>query len=114
MQVVEYDSSDRDGPPAHYHPWHEIEYVIEGDVEFYVNGEWKGGGPGTVQMLPAGAAHSVRIPSGKARLLMITIGAPFDGFSRDLSALYASGAADLQSIVAVANRHDVWLESDRQ
>jgi hypothetical protein len=45
---------------------------------------------------------------------MITIRAQFDGFSRDLSALYASGSADLQGIVAVANRHGVGLESDRQ
>jgi hypothetical protein len=27
------------------------------------------GGPGTVQMLPAGAAHSVRVPTRKAKLL---------------------------------------------
>lgn len=113
VQVIEYLSTDREGPPAHYHPWHEIEYVIEGEVEFYVNGEWVQGGAGTVQMLPAGAAHSVRIPSGSARLLMITIGAPFDGFSRDLAALYAQGIASLPGVAAVANRHGVRLEGDR-
>lgn len=113
VQVIEYESTDREGPPAHYHPWHEIEYVIEGEVEFYVNGEWVQGGAGTVQMLPAGAAHSVRIPSGSARLLMITIGAPFDGFSRDLAALYAQGIASLPDVAAVANRHGVRLEGDR-
>jgi quercetin dioxygenase-like cupin family protein len=112
VQVVEYSSVDREGPPAHYHPWHEVEYVIEGEVEFYLNGEWIRGGPGTVQMLPAGVPHSVRIPSGTARLLMITIGAPFDGFSRELSALYARGDAGLADIVAVANRHGVRLEGD--
>lgn len=110
VQVVEYHSTDRDGPPAHYHPWAEIEYVIEGTVEFYVNGAWQCGGPGTLQMLPPGAAHSVRIPDGKARLLMITIGAPYDGFARELSALYASGAADLTGVVAIANRWGVQLE----
>lgn len=112
VQVVEYESTDRDGPPAHYHPWAEIEYVIEGHVEFYVNGEWKGGGPGTLQMLPPGAAHSVRIPEGSARLLMITIGAPYDGFARELSALYASGTVDLAGVVAIANRWGVRLEGD--
>lgn len=112
VQVTEYESTDREGPPPHYHLWHEIEYVIEGYVEFYVNGEWKGGGPGTLQMLPPGAAHSVRIPDGKARLLMITIGAPYDGFARELSALYASGEADLAGIVATANRWGVRLEGE--
>ncbi len=112
VQVVEYESTDRDGPPPHYHPWYEIEYVIEGNVEFYVNGQWTAGGPGTVQMLPAGASHSVRVPEGAARLLMITIGAPYDGFARDLSALYSSGTADLAGVVAIANRWGVRLEGD--
>ena len=112
VQVVEYFSTDRDGPPAHYHPWHEIEFVIDGEVEFYQQGAWTRGRPGTVQMLPAGVAHSVRVPHGQARLLYVTIGAPYDGFARELSALYASGQASLPDIVAVANRHGVRLEGD--
>jgi quercetin dioxygenase-like cupin family protein len=82
VQVIEYSSTDREGPPPHFHPWHEVEFVIEGEVEFYVNGEWTRGGPGTVQMLPAGASHSVRVPAGTARLLYVTIGAPYDGMAR--------------------------------
>lgn len=113
VQVIEYHSTDREGPPAHFHPWDEVEYVIEGNVEFYLNGEWIAGGPGTVQMLPAGVAHSVRVPQGSARFLMITIGAPFDGFSRELGALYAQDPTNFQGIVAIANRHGVRLEGDR-
>ncbi len=113
VQVVEYFSTDKDGPPAHYHPWHEVEIVIEGDVEFYVNGEWVRGGPGTVQMLPAGAAHSMRVPQGSARLLYVTIGDPYDGMARELSALYASGQVTIEGVVAIANRHGVRLEGDR-
>jgi quercetin dioxygenase-like cupin family protein len=112
VQVIEYISTDREGPPPHSHTWHELEYVIEGEVEFYLNGEWIRGGPGTVQMLPAGAAHAVRVPSGTARLLFITIGAPFDGFSRELSALYVEGKASLDNIVAVAHRHGLRLEGE--
>ena len=112
VQVIEYKSTDREGPPAHYHPWHEVEYVIEGEVEFYLNGEWIRGGPGTVQMLPAGAAHAVRVPQGSARLLYITIGAPYDGFAREMSALFTEGQANLENITAVANRHGVRLEVD--
>lgn len=112
VQVIEYHSTDREGPPAHYHPWHEIEFVIEGEVEFYLNGRWTRGGPGTVQMLPAGVAHSVRVPEGKAKLLYVTIGAPYDGFARELSALYASGQVTLEGLVTIANRHGVRLEGD--
>lgn len=112
VQVVEYISTDREGPPRHSHLWHEIEYVIEGEVEFYLNGEWIRGGPGAVQMLPAGVAHAVRVPSGSARLLFITIGAPYDGLARELSALYARGKASPEHIVAVAHRHGLHLEGE--
>jgi quercetin dioxygenase-like cupin family protein len=112
VQVIEYRSTDREGPPAHAHPWHEVEYVIEGDVEFYLHGEWVRGGPGTVQLLPAGVAHSVRVPGGSARVLMITIGAPFNGMSRELGALYARGQVDIQDVVAIAKRHGLRLEND--
>lgn len=111
VQVVEFTSVDVDGPPAHSHEWDEIEYVIEGNVEFYVNGAWTAAGPGSVQVLPAGAAHSVRVPSGSARLLMITVGPPYDGFARDLAALYVAGGG-LDAVVATANRHGVRLEGD--
>lgn len=34
VQVIEYISMDREGPPPHSHAWDELEFVIEGDVEF--------------------------------------------------------------------------------
>jgi hypothetical protein len=63
-------------------------------------------------MLPPGAAHAVRVPGGSARLLYITIGAPYDGFAREMSALYARGEASLENIVAVAHQHGLQLEGD--
>lgn len=112
VQVIEYISADREGPPPHSHQWHEVEFVIEGEVEFYVNGVWTRGGPGTVQMLPAGSNHSVRVPQGTARLLYVTIGPPYDGMARELSALYATGNADLSGIVEIAHRHGLRLEGE--
>ena len=112
VHVTEYISTDREGPPPHSHAWAEVEYVIEGEVEFYQRGRWTRGGPGTVQMLPAGEAHSVRVPSGTARLLMITIGAPFAPFARELSALYGSGAADMAGVVGIARKHGLKLEGE--
>jgi quercetin dioxygenase-like cupin family protein len=109
VQVAEYVSDDRDGPPVHRHPWHEVEYVIEGNVEFWLHDRWIPAAPGAVQMLPAGVGHSVRVPAGEARLLMVTIGAPYDGFARELSALHVTGTMSPESVVAVAHRHGVHL-----
>ncbi len=109
IQVTEYISEDREAAPPHMHPWDEIEYVIEGEVEFFLHGAWKICGPGSVQMLPAGVAHSVRVPKGTARVLMITMGAPYDGFARDVADLYAQGAVTPARVAEVAGRHGVRL-----
>ena len=73
-----------------------------------MSGAWVRGGPGTVRMLAAGSAHSVRVPNGTARVLMVTVGVPFDAFARELAALYTAGPADLRRVVEVAGRHGVW------
>jgi quercetin dioxygenase-like cupin family protein len=110
VQVAEYTSEDREGAPMHSHEWAELEYVIEGTVEFRIGaGDWLAAGPGSVQLLPPGVAHSVRVPSGTARVLMVTIGAPYDAFARDVAALYAGSDVTSEELVATAARHGVRL-----
>lgn len=110
IQVVEYASADREGPPGHRHPWHEIEYVIEGEVEFAIDGgAWQRVGPGGLQMLAAGSAHSVRVPTGTARLLMVTVGAPYDGFARAMAELFARDGYAIEELLATAGEFGVTL-----
>ena len=108
IQVADYTSADREGPPAHRHPWDEVQIVIDGSVEFLINGTWQGGGSGTVQLLPRGASHSVRVPSGTARIIQVSIGPPYDGFAKDMARLFSEGAS-LAEIVAAAKTHGVEL-----
>ncbi|CRK60726.1 hypothetical protein [Alloactinosynnema sp. L-07] len=108
IQVADYTSTDRDGPPAHSHPWDEAQIVVEGEVEFLIGDRWQGGGSGTVQLLPRGVAHSVRVPAGTARILQVSVGAPYDGLARDMARLFAAGAS-LAEIVEVAGQHGVKL-----
>jgi quercetin dioxygenase-like cupin family protein len=105
VEVIEYRSEDRAGPPVHSHPWDEVEYVIEGEVEFLVGDAWTRVGPGSVQMLPRGVPHAVRVPEGSARLLFITIGAPYAGFARDVAALGADGYPPPDQLSEIAVRH---------
>ncbi len=109
VQVADYRSEDRDGPPAHSHPWDEAQIVVEGEAEFRIgDGDWVRGGSGTVQLLPRGVPHTIRIPSGSARLIQVSIGPPYDGFARDMARLFAAGAP-LEEVVASANSHGVHL-----
>jgi mannose-6-phosphate isomerase-like protein (cupin superfamily) len=109
IQVADYRSTDAEGPPMHRHPWDEVQVVVEGIAEFRIgDADWTGGGPGTVQFLPAGESHSVRIPQGEARLIQVSVGAPYDAFARDVARLFAE-SAPLERIAEVAARHGVTL-----
>src|SRR5688572_6118783 len=74
IQVADYRSDDRDGPPAHSHPWDEAQIVVEGEAEFRIgDGAWIRGGSGTVQLLPRGVPHAIRVPEGSARIIQVSI-----------------------------------------
>jgi hypothetical protein len=66
------------------------------------------GGSGTVQLLPRGVAHGVRVPEEEARIIQVSVGPPYDGFARAMSALMLAGAP-LDAIVEEAGRHGVRL-----
>jgi quercetin dioxygenase-like cupin family protein len=109
IQVADYRSEDRDGPPAHSHPWDEVQIVVDGEVEFSVGGaDWVSGGSGTVQLLPRGVAHTIRVPQGSARLIQVSIGPPYDELAREMARLFAEGAP-LGAIAEAAGRHGVRL-----
>ncbi len=101
VQVMEYWSTDHDGPPLHSHQWDEIEIVVEGEAEFRVGDEVTPGGPGTVQFLPAGVPHAVRVLSGEARFVYVTIGPPYDGFAREMAQLMDEGATVVRLVERV-------------
>jgi mannose-6-phosphate isomerase-like protein (cupin superfamily) len=109
IQVADYRSVDRDGPPAHSHPWDEVQIVVEGEAEFRIgDGDWVRGGSGSVELLPSGVPHAIRVPEGTARIIQVSIGAPYDAFARDMARLMAADAP-LDEIVKVAGSHGIRL-----
>jgi len=109
VQVADYVSSDRGGPPRHSHPWVEAQIVVDGVVEFQIGTDpWVRGGSGTVQLLPKGIPHTLRIPEGSARIIQVSIGPPYDGFAREMARLFTA-KAPLAEIVATAGKHGVEL-----
>ena len=106
LTLVEDTSADREWAPLHSHPWDELTYVLEGEMEFTVGIDTRGGGPGTLVSLPRGVPHTLRVPDGTARFLMLTVGAPSLEFLRDVGEVYATGPT-LERLVEVAGRHGV-------
>lgn len=106
VAVVEGVSADREWAPAHSHPWDELTYVLEGEIEFRVGSHHDVGGPGTIVSLPRNVAHTLRVPQGTARYLMVTLGAPSVGFLREIGEAYAEGAT-VDRLIEIAGRHGV-------
>jgi quercetin dioxygenase-like cupin family protein len=59
-------------PPPHTHA-HEEEtfYVVDGEVEFRLEGVSQEAGPGDLVVLPRGRAHAFRVKSETARMLLM-------------------------------------------
>jgi mannose-6-phosphate isomerase-like protein (cupin superfamily) len=109
IQVADWTSVDRTGPPMHSHPWDEVQIVVAGEAEFKIGqGDWVAGGEGTVQLLPRGVPHSIRIPEGTARIIQVSIGDPYDGFARSMASLFAEGAP-FERVAEVAGTFGVRL-----
>jgi quercetin dioxygenase-like cupin family protein len=72
------------GVAPHSHDDHtDSFYVLEGEVEFLVNGEWRHGGPGTFVSAPPGVEHGFRI-AGESRIRVLNVHAPNVGFVETL------------------------------
>lgn len=75
---IAYDA-DFEGVDPHIHPDHtDSFYVLEGEVEFFQDGEWHRAGPGTFLSVPPNVEHGFRGCGGAFRVL--NIHAPRVGF----------------------------------
>jgi quercetin dioxygenase-like cupin family protein len=69
-----------EGVDAHSHPDHtDTFYVLEGEVEFLVEGEWRRCGPGTFLSVPPGVEHGFRLANDRP-IRLLNIHAPSVGF----------------------------------
>ena len=98
------------GPPPHYHE-NEDEWfvVLEGEVEFWVDGAITKAGPGQAAFLPKGVPHRFR-NTGATPLRMIIHTAPagFEVFFARMTRLFAEdGGADMERIVKVSAEHGI-------
>ena len=83
--VEAVDSTFEPGWPGiapHSHDDHtDSFYVLEGEAEFLVDGEWRSGGPSTYVSFPPGVEHGVR---SAGRLRVLNLHAPNVGFNESL------------------------------
>ena len=105
-------------PPLHVqHHEEEAFYVLDGKIEFEVDGAIVVAGPGSFALVPRGAAHTFRVLSETARMLVITSGGAPNGGLEDFfqvagvpapeRVIPQPQAPDPVALTALANSHGV-------
>jgi quercetin dioxygenase-like cupin family protein len=96
-----------EGPGAHLHREHvDAFYVLEGELEFTLDGETVRAGPGTLVAATPGVVHSFRNAGGtEARFLNLHTPGGFEAYLRALDELARRGEEPDR---AFHERHDVF------
>lgn len=103
------------GPPPHYH-LHEDEWFLplEGEVEFFIDGEWQAVAVGTVVFIPRATVHTFRNSgNGPLKMLTQTIPAGFETFFERCAQEFAKpGPPDMARIVEISAEHGIHYVTD--
>jgi quercetin dioxygenase-like cupin family protein len=93
----------------HLHRQHaETFYILEGDTDFYIDGDWMTATPGTTVHIPHGIPHALLLPGGQTgKLLMIFQPAGFDQYLAELAQLTDKDFADARRMRELDERYDI-------
>lgn len=94
----------------HLHRQHaETFYILDGSLEFFVDGDWMTAATGACLHIPPGIPHAVKVSPGvaSARMLMIFQPSGFDGFLSELSSLSAQELSDDTVMTALQDKYDI-------
>jgi quercetin dioxygenase-like cupin family protein len=93
----------------HLHHHHaETFYILDGPVNFYIDGDWMAAATGACVHIPPDVPHALDLPpSGTGRCLMIFQPAGFDQFLAELAGLTAAQLADATLMAALNDKYDI-------
>ena len=94
----------------HLHRHHaETFYILEGSVDFYVDGKWMSAQTGACLHIPPGIPHAAKISEGldNARMLMIFQPSGFDGFLSEIAQMSQAELSDEKTMAALQDKYDI-------
>jgi mannose-6-phosphate isomerase-like protein (cupin superfamily) len=93
----------------HMHRRHaESFYILDGDVNFFIDGDWMIATPGTCIHIRPGVPHALDLPQGgRGRMLMIYQPSGFDQYLAELAALSPAQLEDEALIKTLDEKYDI-------
>ena len=96
------------GPPPHRHDWDEAYYILEGEIDFSIDGETVKLRPGDFNYLPRSTVHGFKGASdAPAKVLIFAAPAHGSEFFRELSREVREVPKDLAKVPAIGQRHGI-------
>ena len=105
FSLLEFTSPKDAGPPPHRHAWREGYWVLEGEIEFVIDGQKQTLSPGSWIVVPGGEVHTSKVLSESARYLMFAEPAGVEDFLAEVQEGTADDPANLEKIFEIAARH---------
>jgi quercetin dioxygenase-like cupin family protein len=93
----------------HLHRQHaETFYILGGNVDFYLDGDWLTATPATTVHIPPGVPHAVVLPPGQTgKMLMIFQPSGFDQYLVELAKMTEQDFADEKRVQALDEKYDI-------
>ena len=96
------------GPPPHRHDWDEAYYILDGAVDFMIDGEPVRSSRGDFNYLPRGTVHGFKGASeSTARVLIFAAPAHGSEFFHELNDEVRRVPEDLPKIPEIGQRHGI-------
>lgn len=96
------------GPPSHHHDWDEAYYILEGQVDFLIDGDTVRSSRGDFNYLPRGTTHGFKGASDRpARVLIFAAPAHGSEFFHELNARVRTIPDDLPKIPEIGRQHGI-------
>lgn len=96
------------GPPPHRHDWDEAYYILEGEVDFHIDGELVRSAKGDFNYLPRNTVHGFKGASPTpARVLIFSAPAHSSEFFEEISGEVRNLPDDLSKIPGIGERHGI-------
>ena len=95
----------------HMHRYHaETFYILEGLIDFYVDGDWMTAEPGTCLHIPPGIEHACLLAQGTTagRMLMIYQPSGFDGYLTEPGQMTHADFEDSAKMDALNHKFDIF------
>lgn len=106
--MVEVTDKEGSGAPLHTHPWYEVFYILDGELEVQVGNRKVRATAGSSLYVPENCAHDFTIVSPTVRFLVM-MPAHAEGFYREVSERITSFPPNLEIFQELFEKYDMQL-----